>query len=136
MPQSTTQQRQRALGFTLIEVMIVVAIIGILGAIGYPSYTQYLVKSHRSAAQLHLIDLARAEAQYMADSRSYTDSMDELGMTTPDAVSAKYKIEIALTAGPPSSFTITATPVIGGSQAKDGALTINSAGTRTPAAKW
>jgi type IV pilus assembly protein PilE len=136
MPQSMTLRQEGARGFTLIELMVVVAIVGILGAIGYPSYTQYLVKSHRKAAQVYMMELAQAQSQYLADSRSYAASEGDLGMSTPAAVSAKYTIAITLTEGPPSSFSITAKPVTGGSQANDGTLTLNSAGTRTPAAKW
>jgi type IV pilus assembly protein PilE len=128
--------KTRASGFTLIEVMIVVAIIGILSAVAYPAYGRYLVKNTRVAAQVHLMDLAQAEAQYLADSRSYAASVGDLNMSTPAAVSAKYTIAIAVADGPPSSFTITATPIAGGTQANDETLSINSAGTRLPAAKW
>jgi prepilin-type N-terminal cleavage/methylation domain-containing protein len=44
------QNRQR--GFTLIELMIVVAIVTILAAVGYPSYTDYIMRSHRQAARI------------------------------------------------------------------------------------
>jgi type IV pilus assembly protein PilE len=138
MSLSTTIRRikTRASGFTLIELMIVVAIVGILGAVAFPAYGKYLVKSNRAAAQVHLMELAQAEAQFLADSRSYAASVADLNLKTPAAVSAKYTIAIALADGPPSSFTITATPIAGGSQASDGTLSINSAGTRLPAAKW
>ena len=41
-------------GFTLIELMIVVAIIGILGAIAYPSYTSYVQRGHREIGRAHV----------------------------------------------------------------------------------
>lgn len=129
-------RRRAGAGFTLIELMVVVAIIGVLSAVAYPAYGNYMVKSHRSAAQVHLMELAQAQSQHMADSRSYASSMTDLPVSTPAAVEAKYTFAIVVEAGPPSAFTITATPKAGGSQVADGALTINSAGTRTPAAKW
>ena len=126
-----------ARGFTLIELMVAVAIVGILAAIAYPAYGKYLVKSNRAAAQVHLVELAQAQAQYFADARVYADSVEEdLGMVTPDAVASKYTITIDLEDGPPAYFKITATPVTGGPQAGDAILSIDSAGTRTPGDKW
>ena len=127
-----TLRRPASAGFTLIELMVTVAIVGILASVAYPAYGSYLVKSHRAAAQVHLMELAQKQSQHMADARSYAT---DLG-TTPAAVAAKYTIAIRVEDGPPSAFTITATPVAGTAHAEDGPLTINSAGTRTPAAKW
>lgn len=123
-------------GFTLVEVMVVVAIIGLLAAIAYPSYTDYLVRNNRSAAQTYMMELSQAQAQYKADTRGYASTVDELELPVPDHVGAKYTIEIEVEAGPPSTYTISATPVDGGPQADDVTLTIDSAGTRTPSDKW
>lgn len=123
-------------GFTLVEVLVTVAIIGFLAAIAWPAYGNYLLKGNRAAAQSHMMDLAQAEAQYMADSRSYAPTVDALHMTTPANVAAKYTIRIDTDDGPPPSFKITATPIPGTNQAADPELTIDSTGARTPADKW
>lgn len=123
-------------GFTLIELMVAVTIIGILAAIALPSYSQYLVRSNRAAAQSYLMELSQAQAQFMADSRSYAESVDDLDLPVPDNVAARYDIEIELEAGPPQAYTITATPKSSGSQAADGILSIDQAGARAPGDKW
>src|SRR6266536_3766572 len=83
-------------GFTLIEVMIVVAIVAILAAIAYPSYIAQVRKGHRAAAQSYLMDLAQREQQYMLDARSYTGNPAALGyLATPGEVSPWYNVTIA-----------------------------------------
>jgi len=131
---SPITRRQR--GFTLVELMVAVAIIGILAAIALPSYNQYVVRSNRAAAQSYLMELSQAQAQYMADSRSYAATPADLGVTPPGPVTAKYEVKITLVEGPPQGYTITATPWPGSTQLADGALSINHAGVRTPGAKW
>lgn len=126
----------RSRGFTLIELMVTVVIVGILAAIAYPAYGSYLVKGDRAAAQAHMMELAQAQAQYLADNRGYASSVAALNMTTPAAVSSKYVISVVASEGPPPSFTIKATPIAGSRQVADGELEITSTGARTPAAKW
>ena len=125
------------LGFTLMELMVVVVIIGILASIAYPSYTSHVAKGRRASAQAHLMDIAQLEQQYLLDARTYAsgvDAISTLNITTPSTVSGYYTISVSGIAGPPAGFTATATAK--GVQLGDGDLSINNAGVKTPPTKW
>jgi type IV pilus assembly protein PilE len=126
--------KKRASGFTLIELLITVAVIGILAAIAFPSYQSYVIRNNRAAAQSALMDLAQRQQQYLLDNRAYAPDVTTLNVTLPTKVTQFYGVAIATTAGPPPTFTVTATPT--GTQAPDGTLTIDQAGNKTPSNKW
>lgn len=127
-------------GFTLIEIMIVVAVIGILAAIAYPSYQNQIRKSNRAAAQAVLMDGANKQQFYLSSRREYADDLTKLSITPPADVTRWYDIAVAVdNAATPPTFLFTATPKAGSAQAPDGALTLDSAGTKKrmgDATKW
>jgi len=131
-----------AKGFSLIELMIVVAIVGILAAVAIPQYSKYVVRGNRAAAQAFLMDIASREKQYLLDARSYTDSLTTLAVVAPTDVAKNYDVTVCVntdtaacsTPSSPPYFLITATPKAGSAQANanDGNLTLDHAGAK----KW
>ena len=122
-------------GFTLIELMIVVAIVAILAAVGFPSYSNYQKKARRSEAQQLMLDTANKLEQYLLNTRVYiTDftkinvSKDGWTCTATACANDHYSVAIALDAGPPPTYTITATPQ--GGQVSDGNLKLFGDGTK------
>jgi len=123
-------------GFTLIELMIAVAVVAILAMIAIPTYSNQMIKGRRSAAEAVLLDIAQRQQQYLLDSRSYAPTVAALGTTIPANVSAYYTIITVPAAGPPPTFTATATPLAGTAQASDAQLIIDQSGAKTPANLW
>lgn len=123
-------------GFTLIEVMIVVAIIGLLAAIAIPSYNAYIQRSHRTEAKNYLMAIAQRLEQNYSLSGSYNTTQDGVaigaaflnatGMTVvPPGGPARYNI--GFVAGEPTAATFTLQAVPAGAQVSDtcGTLLLN-----------
>jgi type IV pilus assembly protein PilE len=149
---STPRQRSSA-GFTLIEIMIVVAIIGILAAVAMPAYTKYIARAKRADARTQLLQAAQFMQRFYAANDQYAqdragNSVLGSGVGMPDGLrkspadgTALYQLNTSTTTAgnytatlstSPVSYTLTMAPISGRAAANDscGMFTINSQGVR------
>jgi type IV pilus assembly protein PilE len=122
MPTATRRIRLR--GFSLVELMVVLAIVGILLIVAVPGYSSYIRKSRRTEARTALLDLAGREERLFSTTNAYSTTPSALGYSGaafPVIVgSGYYQVDVAApapAAGALPTFTITATAIT--SQAKD-----------------
>ena len=115
--------RYKNQGFTLVELMVVVAIIGILAAVGYPSYQQSVKKSERADGIAALLAEAGRLEEFNNINDTYT-AATVANATSPDGL---YNITVTIPAGG-FSYTLIAAPVTADSLC--GNLTLDSLGQK------
>jgi type IV pilus assembly protein PilE len=129
-------------GFTLMELMIVVAIIGIISAIAFPSYNSYMKKSRRADAKVGLSKLADKQERFYLQENIYATTTAALGLANP-VVSKEGYYNITVSAGAGTAgFILSAAAV--GAQTSDTTtsagdcttMTLSSTGARTPVDCW
>ena len=128
--------RNKARGFTLIELMIVIVIVAVLAVIAVPSYRQYVLRTHRAEAKRTLLNLATAQEKYYLQNNSYAGP-SALDIAPPAGLGLAATTEhgyyaVAITAGDVSAFSATATAQ--GAQTDDArcaSFSIDHTGART-----
>lgn len=131
-------RRAKTNGFTLIEVMIVVAIIGILAALAYPAYQSHMKKTRRADAQGALMGFANAMERYYTENGVYTgaaaggsDTGAPTVFPTQAPVDGSNKFyDLTIAAATDTTYTLRATPISSGAQDGDGLLELDHTGAR------
>lgn len=103
--------RTRQKGFTLLEMVVVVAVIGILLGIAIPSYQNYVIRSNRTEGQALLSDAAARQERYYSQNPGvgYTKDVAKLGMSSANSPNNLYNLTIATPTS--TTYTLTATPI-------------------------
>jgi len=126
-------------GFTLIELMIVVAVVSILAAIAYPSYNDSVRKSRRGQAKADLLELSQLAERWRTVNNTYVGFGAAGGDGTlagskgqsPQSGTAYYTVK--LTQASATAFQLEAQPIAGKGQENDAkclTMTINQAGVK------
>ena len=102
-------------GFTLIELMIVLAVLSIIVAIGYPSYQEHVKKSRRAEGMGQLLELADRMERAYSDRGTYPTNISEVYVATTDG--GFYTLSIVTANN--VSFTVSASPTSLGKQDTD-----------------
>jgi type IV pilus assembly protein PilE len=124
------QSTKRTGGFTLIEMMIVVAIVGIISAIAFPSYQYHMQKTRRASATACLSEMANAMERAYTTAMQYPSTLPTLGCTTDN--SAYYTLTLVTASSSTTAYVIQAEPT--GPQVKDtkcATLTLDNRGVKT-----
>ncbi len=133
-------QRKKARGFTLLELMIVVAVIAILATLAFYNYSRYVFRAHRVDGKNVLMNISAAEERYYTNFNKYTDSITAaapagLGFASGDSEKhgsdsvTYYTATVALT-NVDQGYTLTGAPH--GGQLNDVCknLTLDNTGTK------
>ena len=129
-------QKKQQKGFTLIELMIVVAVVGILSAIAYPSYTEYVRRGHRADARAGLLQ-AQLWMERAATATGVYPTNADLTKVLPANLSwsadSSKRYQIEMKASSTAAYTLIAKRKNPGVQATDkcGDFTLSNTGVKS-----
>jgi type IV pilus assembly protein PilE len=120
-------------GFTLVEMLIVIAIIGILTAIALPAYQRYVQRANRGSATGMLGDIAARQERFRFANNTYASSLALLnggGAAASSLPSERGKHIISVVSGDATTFVLQAVPTVDQGVDGCGTLTLNNLGVK------
>ena len=134
----------RTRGFSLIELMIVIAVVAILSTLAVTSYTRYVLRANRTEARLVLLSIQASQEKFFLQNNQYAQDLPTAVAAPPAGLGVPLSAggltlaghyTVSFVAATPTTYTVQA--VATGTQTKDAAacltFTINDQGVRTPA---
>lgn len=120
-------------GFTLVELMIVVAIVAILASIALPSFLEQINKTRRADGTSKLLEIMQAQERYRTTEFTYTTDLTDLGYADPANSDEGYYSVTASSCGDGISTCVelTASPIDAQQGDACGDLSLDSTGVRT-----
>lgn len=129
--------QQRESGFTLIEVLIVVAIVGVLAAIALPSYSRYVARSQRADARAQLLQAAQYMNKFYAANDSYSVARNGNAVALPATLQISpasgarlYQLDTVNSTFAATTFQLVFQPVNSMSNDPCGSLTLDNTGAK------
>lgn len=126
-------------GFSLVELILVIAIIGILSSIAIPSYNGYIIKGKRSEGRAYLMDLVSRQERFYSDCNQYASTITATGTSSCTTLtmrantssdSGEYGAPTIVLSDSNQDFDITITPA-NFTDAKCASLSIDETGAKT-----
>ena len=119
------------MGYTLLELVIVIAIVAILAGIAYPSYIAYITRSNRNDAMVALQKLSNEQEQHYLSNNTYANDVADLPI---DPLTTEGYYLLGVISADTTNFVIEANPSGAGTtgrQAADGRFRFTSTGVKT-----
>lgn len=113
-------------GYTLIEILIVIAIIGILATLAYPSFMNYKIRANRADVQTEMLAIASELARKKAVNYNYAGTVIT-NVNYPRQGTAFYKLNLSISASK-LEYELTATPIDTTIQKHNGIVCLNEKG--------
>jgi type IV pilus assembly protein PilE len=122
-------KHRRQVGFTMVEIMLVLAVVAVLTAISVPLYTQHVEKTNRTALKSEMTLIAQKLANFKMINHNYNVTLTTLNGSIVYPSQGDTLYDLALdTVSVPGAWTLTATPRAGSKQANNGVVRLNDQG--------